>query len=208
MTTSSVIDPHKIIAKLESDILRRAGGSLELSQRAAITFGQLNGWRTGPNVRSFKLEYIGRASSRASLALLEGGLIDHPIYYACDGRCAALVCQPYAHSSYGLMAAEAKRLARQHELALHIPPHPLASLWFPNRTAFFVFTARDHKIIQWLPEQIDGFGEQQRVVKLACSPSIVPAISCDTGRYAVTLNATSISVGAPVIGSPAMGVRS
>jgi hypothetical protein len=170
MTSSpSVIDPHdRIISRLKTS------GSNQLSRDAAHAYGHINSWYTGPNVRSFNLEDIGRACSRAGFGRLDGNSVfDHPIYYHNDGRCAAVVYQPYAHA-YGLMAAEAKRLAKLHQLALHVPPFPLMSLWVPDKTAFFVFCEPGHQI-EWLPEQITGIGEQPPVIKLDRSPSIVPA---------------------------------
>ncbi len=117
---------------------------------AAYHFAELNGWTTGPHVRSFRVEDIGKRSGDFPYDL-GTALIDHPIYFRADGRCASVLAQPYEHATH----EEAYAYAQRRCVACHIPPIPRASFWFPGYTLFAIYTAPDH-IIRWLPEQIAG----------------------------------------------------
>ena len=76
---------------------------------------------------------------------------DHPLYFQIGRRNAAIVTQPYRKIS----EMEAHRpWAAGLGLALHIPPDPLASFWYPGYAIFAVLTAAG-TAVQWLPEQ-DG----------------------------------------------------
>lgn len=125
----------------------------ELQQRAIKYFADSNNWRHSH--REFRLQDIG-GKRTGYLDRYASDIFDHLICFR-QGKCAALVTQPYNYDRDAALA-----LAAQHGLALHVPPHPLASIWFPDATAFLVFAEPGH-VVQWLPEQVNGIdGGAQR----------------------------------------------
>jgi hypothetical protein len=132
---------------------------LRLKRLVGHVFGELNGWHTGDDVRDFNIEDIGKRSG--SFARLDGDIFDHCIWYRANAKCAAIVAQPYkSFNPYNPAdEADARNLAARLGLALHVPPHPLASIWYPNVCVFWVFTTPEHQIV-WLPEQINGIAKQ------------------------------------------------
>lgn len=125
----------------------------ELQDAAERHFCEINGWRTGPDVRAFRLRDIGKRSGEQPDEF-DTALFDHVIYARADGRCAAVICQPYGHGGEDA----ARRLAAEHDVALHVPPNKFASFHFPGATQLFVFTAHDHQM-KWLLEQRHGFND-------------------------------------------------
>ena len=127
-----------------------------LKQQAVEAFGALNGWRKARN--SHEIEDIGKRCAKtknfAARSELSEKIFDHCVWYRGNGKCAAIVAQPYGH----VKDDDAKALAAEHGVAVHTPPHPLASFHFPAETKFFVFTLPDHEMV-WLPEQITGIRE-------------------------------------------------
>jgi hypothetical protein len=136
---------------LARDLRQAETSHIEIMQKAAHAFGALNGWRTRAHVRDFNIEDIGKRCSRIGFAMLSSEMMDHPIWYRANGKCAAIVAQPYDHAPDD----HARQLAAKHGVAVHIPPHPQASFHFPGWTKFYVFTSLAHKIV-WLPEQVTG----------------------------------------------------
>ena len=126
-----------------------------LTIEAAHAFGKLNGWHTGPGVRAFPVDDIGRRSAR-TYARLSSELFDHCVWYRGDGKCAAIVAQPYKHAKDDY----AREIAAKAGVAVHIPPHELASFHYPGWTKFYVFTAVAHRIV-WLPEQLNGIASKE-----------------------------------------------
>jgi hypothetical protein len=118
--------------------IRNANGDqlFKLHQKAAQHFAALNGWR------------LSRKSFQYTTQLF-----DHPIFLN-----EATIGQPYPQQ-YRQEVGEAH--AAEHGLVLHIPPHPKASIHYPDGTLFLVFTKPKH-VMQWLPEQVNGIaGDQQ-----------------------------------------------
>jgi len=128
----------------------RAWGELrELQAEAAYQFGRLNEWRTGPRIHPFRLEDIG-AFQVDDRCLTGSSVLDHPIHFKEREISAAVAFQPYRDHQKHF-----RELAAQHRLAVHIPPYPLASIYYPQAAFFVVLTTSEHPI-RWLPEQILG----------------------------------------------------
>jgi hypothetical protein len=131
-----------------------------ITEQAEQLFGQLNGWHTGPDVHQFNVSDIGKRSAawrRGGDPSLDHRLFDHSIFYRGQGKCAALVTQPYNDPIDALL-----KLANSCGVVCHIPPYPKASLHSPGSTHFYVFTSPEHRIV-WLPEQINGIREKVEV---------------------------------------------
>jgi hypothetical protein len=153
MTTEGDMSMLSEISECIEQIHQRPGldEGHELYQRdaAAKRFAALNGWSWSKYDRGFLLEKIGRRGG------LDTGLpqwiFDHALFFRANGVNAAIIGQPYQD-----YCDEARELAKNHGLALHIPPNPKASFHYPGHTFFLVFTRPDHAI-EWLPEQTGDF---------------------------------------------------
>jgi hypothetical protein len=119
----------------------------QLQQSALHHLAALNGWRTGPGVRAFDPDQIGKRSGRRRGQWHEA--LDHVIYFRAEGRCAAILTQPYDHG--GVIDA-ARALAAQCGVACHVAPQPRASIHYPGHTLAIVLTGPGH-VMRWLPEQ-------------------------------------------------------
>ena len=127
---------------------RRHGFNVQsMTLKAIEAFGAINGWHTGPDVRAFGVQDIGKRCSSAG-ALFSTAMFDHCVWYRANGKCAAIVAQPYQHAQDDY----ARALAAEHGVAVHIPPQPLASFHYPGWAKIFVFTSPAHQIV-WLEEQ-------------------------------------------------------
>jgi hypothetical protein len=120
-----------------------------LQDFAEHEFASINGWTI--NEKGFPPEDIGRR--RATTFHNQNRLFDHCIYFRGDGKCAALVAQPY--SGVSKATNEAFAIARELGLTCHVAPHLTASIYYPGWTLFIVFTMPGH-VMRWLPEQING----------------------------------------------------
>ena len=65
-------------------------------------------------------------------------------------RTAAIVGQPY-----NTKPDEARAVAAEINLALHVPPNLTASWWYPGWTRFLCFTRPAVARVQFLPEQLE-----------------------------------------------------
>jgi hypothetical protein len=110
-------------------------------------FARLNGWRIGTS--SFHPEKIGKRTRE--IHFHRDSIFDHNLYFREDGKAIAIVAQPYGHVSEN----DAYSTARHYCLDCHIPPHPKASIYYPNECFFFVFT-RPGVEVCWLREQVLG----------------------------------------------------
>lgn len=63
----------------------------------------------------------------------------------------AITLEPYPHDDVLSFMAFASR----NGLAIHLPPNPRASFWFPDRSLFVVVTRPDFGDVRWLPEQVN-----------------------------------------------------
>jgi hypothetical protein len=117
----------------------------KLKTAAAYEFARINNWQITPKI--FSPQSIGkRGDTNHSMP---EDIFDHCISFRGNGRNAAIVAEPYPPDR----RQEAAAFASEHGIALHVPPNPQASIWFPGHAFFLVFTARGHTI-QWLPEQM------------------------------------------------------
>ena len=118
--------------------------TVRLEHEALELFAALNGWKTTD--KAFAVDDIGTHRRRLLLHSVE--IFDHLHFFRDQsGRNAALVTQPYNDH-----LTEAAALAAEAGLALHVPPCPRASFWYPGQTYFLLFTAIGHEV-RWLPEQ-------------------------------------------------------
>jgi hypothetical protein len=159
-------------------IFRREREQRRLYREVAAQFGTLNGWKLAKK-QAHRPEDIGRRSAiNRSWRLLDW--MDHPISYRADGRYVALVGQPYGDSNGGIahFAEDIDRCTAKLNLRWHIPPDPLASIWYPGSTLFIVITTPDIQPV-WLPEQIAlgrwPAGEQRAGVQCADAPEPLSA---------------------------------
>jgi hypothetical protein len=118
-----------------------------LRQFAIQKFAALNGWTIYD--KSFPPEDIGKRR-RSTFHTLDLHIFDHPLYFRGDGRCSAIVTQPY-----NAVTDAARALAHRLGIACHVAPHPTASFHNPGSTLFIVFAEPGHEM-KWLPEQING----------------------------------------------------
>jgi hypothetical protein len=142
---------HEAVGKLprlDPPDLKAAQATLEsLQHKAAHEFATLNGWQV--TRRDFALEDIGQFRSRNGFT--GNTTLDHPLHFK-DQRnvCAAIVVQPYHDREEWF-----RELAKDRGVACHTPPHPQASIHYPDIAFFVVLTMSDHRIT-WLPEQSAG----------------------------------------------------
>jgi hypothetical protein len=122
-----------------------------IQDAVARRFAELNGWKLSR--REFVPELIG--TRRYGTYGVEWGvgndLADHCLYFRADKTNTAILTQPY------LKVAEIERFRAWTDhlgLALHLPPDPYASFWFPGYATFVVLTVAGGEV-RWLPEQ-DG----------------------------------------------------
>jgi hypothetical protein len=126
----------------------------KLHQEARAAFARLNGWVVVQS--SSRWEHLiprerrGQDKTPWGWGHFVGGVSNHD--FACrepesPNRITAVVCQPYNDH-----VAEAGAAAERLGLAIHVPPDPRASIHYPGRTQFIVFT-RPGVTVRWLPEQ-------------------------------------------------------
>jgi hypothetical protein len=136
----------------------------QMQYNAYDLFGALNGWRSGRNIRPFGPEDIGKRSASGSWVQTTY-VFDHCAFFRRDGKCAAILAEPYEQHRNGRTVIEqAQALAAELGVACHVPPHPRCSIWNPGSTQSIVFTAVGHQM-RWLPEQINGIGCQGPTLK-------------------------------------------
>lgn len=161
--TETGFDTATILRDIHSSIKqepRTLGETRHLQGLALHWFAALNGWTTGPNVRSFRVQDIGKRSG--DMPIEHGDILDHLIWFRGNGKCAAVVTQPY--NGVPEIARKAHEFAQRCGVACHIPPIPRASFWNPGSTFCIVFTGLDHRM-QWLPEQHEvWFGNEELCV--------------------------------------------
>jgi hypothetical protein len=140
-------------AKRWPHIIRSAAG-----KRAKEAFAELNGWKI-KELNADDLSWLIPRERRPLRShpyrfVLAGDVLldiyDHP--FTCRAtvrpwKMTALVCQPYGH----IKIAEADAVAARWGLACHVPPNPLASIYYPGQCLFLVFTKPGTSVR--LPEQ-------------------------------------------------------
>lgn len=128
----------------------------EASDRALAAFAKLNGWRrTGtwfslrsmiPNSRKDPFDEVYGSDPGEEC-------IDHTIRFLERRRPVGFISQPYiTGTSESQHIESALRLAERYGLAVHVPPDPLASFYYPGRCMVLGFTAPG-RAVRWLPEQ-------------------------------------------------------
>jgi hypothetical protein len=140
-------------------VKHRGGGKLSLQEersygrdeatvkKAAIeAFASINGWIAGDSYCHPAM--LGKRNRMPREYGSIPSFYDH--YFGCrkDGKNIAIVTQPYQFSD-----AE-RSMAINRGLELHLPPDPMASIYYPGRT-FFIVVTRPGVTVEWLPEQ-DG----------------------------------------------------
>ncbi|MBR1157198.1 hypothetical protein [Bradyrhizobium sp. JYMT SZCCT0428] len=149
----------------QDDVVKRALAARvrELRADAAKMFAERNGWRGGPDIKPFSRSAISDPPTRPVGWLTWADMRppwqvpwDHCLYLRSATRekgkqaaPAAIVVQPYAPNQISVPDG----------MRLHVPPHAEASIWFPGRASFFVFTRAGHAEVNWLPEQIVGISQ-------------------------------------------------
>jgi hypothetical protein len=119
----------------------------QLWEFAENEFARLNGWRIGTT--SFHPDKIGKRTREVHF--YRDRVFDPCRYFHDHGKAIAIVAQPYGHVSVD----EAYSFARHHDLDCHVPPNPLASIYYPKVALFFVFTPPGITV-SWLREQVLG----------------------------------------------------
>jgi hypothetical protein len=132
---------------------RRAWGAIaDAKARAIQAFAALNGWKEDDRGACHP-EGIGHRNRRhldTDTWWACDRLFDHCLAFRANGKNAAVVTQPYHYDR----PDEARRWAAERGLAIHVPPDPLASIYYPGSAYFIVIvTAGDR--VSWLPDQ-DG----------------------------------------------------
>jgi hypothetical protein len=117
-----------------------------IQDAAAKAFAALNGWRYRPN-GSFAAGQLGRGI-RAT-CYWQRPWQDHALYFSAERRNVAIVGQPYQLID-GDVADFEGYISKGY--ALHFPPNPYASIWYPGATLFLVLTLGSVDV-RWLPEQ-------------------------------------------------------
>jgi hypothetical protein len=129
--------------------------SRELETQAAQGFAALNGWHLTD--REFATGTLARGGPHVSreeqfnIGISSHELFDHCVYFReleRPYRAAAIVTQPYNTD-----LDQARELAAEIGLALHAPPKPTASWWYPGWARFFCLTRPGHAAVRFLPEQ-------------------------------------------------------
>jgi hypothetical protein len=119
-------------------------------------FGQINGWRVA--ARGFAIDTLGKphGGNEHDWNRLNGERwIDHIKCYREPERpyrAVAYISQPYKH----VKREPLREMLEREGFALHIPPFPLASIYYPGSTFFLVVT-RPGVSVKWLPEQVRGY---------------------------------------------------
>jgi hypothetical protein len=123
-------------------------------QTAQKAFARQSGWIVTQSLigaeRLIPREKRGRGDTWWGWGRFVGAVSDHD--FACREpkrpyRITAVVCQPYDDH-----VAAAEAVAERLGLAVHVPPDPRASIWYPGVTQFIVFT-RPGVEVKWLEEQ-------------------------------------------------------
>jgi hypothetical protein len=127
-------------------------------KRAKEAFAEINGWKVkgerGAEDLSWLLPRDQRPWPYPHAYVLAGSVLwdvyDHP--FACRAttrpwKMTAYVSQPYRH----VKIPEAHAVAAHWGLACHVPPNPLASIYYPGQCLFLVFTKPGTSVR--LPEQ-------------------------------------------------------
>jgi hypothetical protein len=122
---------------------------MEKKWLAIAAFAEINGWE--PTEHDFAPEQIGHRNSH--WRSLDHQVFDHCLFFrtkeGAKSKNAAIITQPYNADAQGA----AQHIAQELGLALHIPPNPQASIYWPGVTFFLAFTAPDIQI-RWLPEML------------------------------------------------------
>ncbi len=75
---------------------------------------------------------------------------DHLTWFRNGAQAALVLSQPYAGSDVDRLHA----YAAERGLALHMPPNPKASFWFPGWTLAIAITRPDFGPVRWLDDQV------------------------------------------------------
>ena len=140
------------ISAIRTNVAKRRhqhGEILELQERAAKKFAELNGWRLLRT--TFKVTDIGGART-GHADIYHARLLDHGLYFRKAGDCIAIAAQIY-DLKVNLPHIEA--LAKGLGLCVQMPPQVFASIHNPGGAAFVVVTEPGIKV-RWLSEQISG----------------------------------------------------
>ena len=143
--------PSTVLGAISAAITdRRYNARNELWHYGTQEFAKLNGWKAG---YSFSPEKIGKRSREVNF--YRDNVFDHCLYFRDGTKAAAIAAQPYNHVSEN----EARSVGASYNLETHIPPYPLASIYYPNECIFIVFTTLG-ATVNWLPEQVSGLAVQ------------------------------------------------
>jgi hypothetical protein len=134
---------------------------MDVYQAGVKAFADVNGWRVTD--RGFALTKLGLSGGREYARY--SSWQDHALYFKHDRKNIAAVGQPYGGAWRDRAEEELNTLAAG-GFAIHLPPQPFASLWYPGRCLFIVVTLPGVSV-EWLPEQTVGcppFHEEDGVV--------------------------------------------
>lgn len=120
-----------------------------LKEQTAAELARLNGWRAAPRSRA-STAWLGRGAAFRAPSHSYDPAFDHPLVFSKDRRVAAIVGQPYGH----IDVAKVKVALAEQGYALHTPPDPFASIYYPGGTLFLVVTLPE-TAVRFLPDQ-DG----------------------------------------------------
>jgi hypothetical protein len=133
-------------------------------RRGREAFAELNGWRLkSGDVNDIAWMIPRELRPDFPFGLIMAGEVLGEVYdhsFACRAttrpwKMTALVCQPYeyGHEPPDKMIPLARARAEQFGMACHIPPNRFASIYYPGKCLFLVFTKPGTEV-KWLPEQL------------------------------------------------------
>ncbi len=129
-------------------------------EKLLADFGLLQDMKPG---RSFPLSALLRESGTRAAPIwgeqYDWPGADHLAHFKRGRSPVAVLTQPYE-------TVEVERLklyAAARGLALHIPPNPFASFWFPGWTYCLLVTAPDFGPVSWLDEQLEFQTRQEPI---------------------------------------------